>query len=69
MAIVSNEYGGTEGLVSAEDLMETLLGMEIMDEVDQIDDLQKLAREKKWRSELGKWGGFSFSFWKEKQKP
>ena len=29
-----------------EDLVETLLGMEIVDEVDAIDDMQKMAREK-----------------------
>ena len=30
-----------------EDLFETLLGLEIIDESDQTDDMQKLAR-KKW---------------------
>ena len=48
MAIVVDEYGGTRGLVTLEDVMETLLGMEIVDEMDNVTDMQELAR-KQWR--------------------
>lgn len=41
--IVVNEYGGTEGVVTLEDVMETLLGVEIVDELDEVADLQKRA--------------------------
>ena len=47
IAIVVNEYGGTDGLVTLEDLIETLMGMEIMDETDNVEDMRVLAR-KQW---------------------
>ena len=47
IAIVVNEYGGTNGLVTLEDLIETLMGMQIMDETDDVEDMRSLAR-KQW---------------------
>ena len=40
MALVTDEYGGIAGLVSLEDLMETTLGIEIIDESDRVADLR-----------------------------
>ncbi|MBI9074057.1 MAG: DUF21 domain-containing protein [Desulfatibacillum sp.] len=45
IALVAGTYGGTKGLVTLEDVVETLLGMEIMDEMDKVKDMQALARQ------------------------
>jgi CBS domain containing-hemolysin-like protein len=44
---VIDKYGGTEGVVTMEDFIETLLGLEIVDEVDRVEDMQEIAR-KQW---------------------
>ncbi|WCC44756.1 hemolysin family protein [Tenacibaculum finnmarkense] len=44
LALVIDEYGSVSGLVTQEDVIETLLGFEIMDESDRVADLQNLAR-------------------------
>jgi CBS domain containing-hemolysin-like protein len=57
MALVVDEYGSVSGLVTMEDVIETLLGMEIMDESDNVSDLQHLAR-KSWETRAKKLGIF-----------
>jgi CBS domain containing-hemolysin-like protein len=46
MFIVTDSYGQTEGIVTLEDCIETLLGLEIMDEHDTTDDMRKLAKDR-----------------------
>ena len=55
MALVVDEYGSVSGLVTQEDMIETLLGLEIMDESDNIADLQSYAR-KSWKDRAKRMG-------------
>jgi len=55
MALVVDEYGSVSGLVTMEDVIETLLGLEIMDESDNVSDLQDMAR-KSWEARAKKLG-------------
>ena len=47
MSIVRDQYGSLVGVVTLEDLMESLLGAEIVDEFDVHEDMQELAKRKR----------------------
>ncbi|MFV9483443.1 CNNM domain-containing protein [Christiangramia sp. ASW11-125] len=47
ISMIVDQFGNTTGIVTMEDIIETLLGLEIMDESDSVEDMQVLAR-KNW---------------------
>lgn len=55
MTVVVDKYGSITGLVTMEDVLETILGMEIIDETDDITDLREHARAK-WSERAKKMG-------------
>ncbi|MBP3729897.1 MAG: HlyC/CorC family transporter, partial [Mailhella sp.] len=48
--VVLDEYGGLSGVISLEDVLEELIGADIVDESDMADDLRALARERRART-------------------
>ncbi len=46
IAVVLDDYGSVVGLVTQEDVVETLFGTEIMDEFDDVEDMQQHAKSK-----------------------
>jgi CBS domain containing-hemolysin-like protein len=53
ISMVIDEYGGVAGIVTLEDLIESLLGQEIVDELDRVEDMQQHARDK-WQKDKKK---------------
>jgi len=53
MFAVVDEYGGIDGVVTLEDVLECLLGAQIVDEHDQVEDMQHLALERSRERQSG----------------
>tara|TARA_R110000868_G_scaffold332807_6_gene593762 strand:+ start:595 stop:1656 length:1062 start_codon:yes stop_codon:yes gene_type:complete len=48
VTLIVDEYGSVQGIVTLEDVVETLIGLEIMDETDKVEDMQAFAHQR-WR--------------------
>lgn len=48
---VYDEHGGWMGIITLEDIMETILGQDIVDETDQVENMRRFARDR-WLSRL-----------------
>jgi len=55
MVLIVNEYGTVRGILTLEDVLETLIGREIVDESDKDIDMQKLAK-RLWKAKVKKYG-------------
>ena len=53
MFVVIDEYAGLAGVLTLEDVLEEILGQQIVDELDQVEDMRELARRRRQQTIKG----------------